>query len=84
MKAKYESKLHVEGDLTGRKNLRLPEEIYDAFITLAGELGFSHKGRVAIVPFLDAISQLQPEDLESVLADADLMPKRGEDDSLWG
>lgn len=79
---KYESELHVDGGKDDRKHINLPCEIYDNFIALAGELGFGHKGKIAVVPLLDAISQIEPEELESILRDRDLMPKRSFD-SLW-
>ena len=80
----YESELHVEGDKrTDRKNIALPAEIYDNFIALADELDFSHKGRVAVVPLLDALSQLDPEVLELILDDAGLLPRCNRTDSLW-
>lgn len=83
-KPKYCTDLHVEGDVaTNRKGMQIPAHIYDGLITLAFELGYQHKGKVTIIPFLQAIAELLPEDLEPVLEDADLLPKTKEIDSIW-
>jgi hypothetical protein len=82
-KPSYVTSLHAEGDAsTDRKNFQMPTEIYDNLISLALELGFAHKGKASVATLLRAVSELLPEELESVLEEADLMPKR-KSDPLW-
>lgn len=57
-----------------RRYVTLPEDVYDKLLYMAGEFGYAGGGTISIVCFLDALSQVEPENLEPVLAEAEVLP----------
>lgn len=81
MRPKYESE-SVSGDVQGRRNISLPFEIYERFIQMASDLDYKHQGRVCVMALLDALSEVEPEEMWQFLNDQGLLQKR-QTDRLW-
>lgn len=63
------------GDNIGRHHVSIPIDVYNELMAIASDLDFGTNGRVCLVPMLEAISQVDPEDVEQFLRERGLMPK---------
>lgn len=78
-KRKYPMRKHDEDRTTfndtNRAQVQVPEQLRDRLLEIALELGFLNAGKAAIVPLIEAVSRLEPEDLGMLLEDNDLLPR---------
>ena len=77
MSLKKSKILDETGDeTTNRVDLRIPFEVYGNLLQTASELDFGHAGKVAVLPLVEAVSQIEPEVLYEVLRSEGLLPRK--------
>jgi hypothetical protein len=60
----------------GRVRIAVPEEIYRDLLSLASDLDFAANGKVAVLPLIEAMSQVDVEEMYELLRLQGLLPVR--------
>lgn len=55
--------------------VKVPSEIYRQLLETASELNFQHIGKVCVAPLIEALAQIEAEDVYEILRERGLLPK---------